>query len=303
MVVEVLERQRGRCRCILMPTPMAMVLDEARGGCVDRVFAAPRSDVHGPLDKRVKNIIQSQSCSERDKIERASREAGMSSSEWEEEEEEEEEGEEEEEEEEEEACSNYKEGLTKPAQPREKRASEASLLLLALRSGSNEDPLTSPQPAGVCAAAARGATVLPGSGLNVSVSLTFSFNGNFWCFGPRGSCRVEKSSSPELLIDGYWFHNSSNEVASSHLFPPLYMGPASAQLSGRGCRCAAEGEPDTDVVIEVLQEALITGLIATAPVDERPLAIKDSGSWDRMPDELASVVRDAPFSFIASFAV
>ncbi|KAJ4940262.1 hypothetical protein JOQ06_026571, partial [Pogonophryne albipinna] len=47
-----------------------------------------------------------------------------------------------------EVCCNYKEGLTKPTQPREKRESEASLLL-TLRFGFNEDPLTSPQPAGV----------------------------------------------------------------------------------------------------------------------------------------------------------
>ncbi|KAI9541199.1 hypothetical protein NQZ68_032983 [Dissostichus eleginoides] len=47
-----------------------------------------------------------------------------------------------------EVCCNYKEGLTKPTQPIEKRESEASLLL-TLRFVFNEDPLTSPQPAGV----------------------------------------------------------------------------------------------------------------------------------------------------------
>lgn len=36
-------------------------------------------------------------------------------------------------------------------------------------------------------------------------------------------------------------------------------------------QCAAEGEPDTDVVIEVLREGLITGLIGTDPVYEPPL--------------------------------
>lgn len=39
--------------------------------------------------------------------------------------------------------------------------------------------------------------------------------------------------------------------------------------------CVAEGEPDTDVVIEVLREGLITGLIGTDPVFGLP--IKDSG--------------------------
>lgn len=48
-------------------------------------------------------------------------------------------------------------------------------------------------------------------------------------------CQHVNNSPPDLPTDSYWFQTSSNEVASSHLFPPL-DGPGLAQLSDRGCK-------------------------------------------------------------------